>query len=118
MPPLLAGFVIALILRPSAFFVNRFTCSLGVVSFSAYIVHFAAIKAVAPLIGKLSPQSSSFRFAAVFLASLVLTATAAAITYRLIELPGVALGRHFIKRLRAPRPHRLPHLASSQEPLA
>jgi peptidoglycan/LPS O-acetylase OafA/YrhL len=107
-PALLAAFVVALIADPARLFVNRWTCALGVVSFSAYITHFAAIKVVAKLL-KLNPSLPPVaHFLILFLGGLALTGAASFVTYRWIEQPGIALGRKLLKHMRPPSTSSLP----------
>ncbi len=96
--------IVALAARPLAILVNRMTCGLGTISFSCYVTHFAAIRVAVHFI-----RSDSFafspslwgpvcRFAAIWIIGLALTVAASAVTYLLIEKPGIRLGNRIIRR--------------------
>ncbi|CAN1211871.1 hypothetical protein TUMEXPCC7403_16820 [Tumidithrix helvetica PCC 7403] len=96
---------LALFLHPFEFIVNRFTCHLGKISYSAYIVHFALIApslALTKLVaGSLSPI---FQLGLLFIILLLGTCLVATLTYQFIELPGQNLGKIAIKKLSKEQP--------------
>lgn len=107
-PFLLAGFVALLLANPARWLVNRFTCVVGTVSFSAYITHFAAVKVFERLLAHAPSLSPALGYAAIYLPALALTLGASTLTYRLIEKPGMALGRRLVRRyFSSPVPVRL-----------
>jgi peptidoglycan/LPS O-acetylase OafA/YrhL len=105
---LLVGWSLAM--RPNALLVNPFTCSLGRVSFSAYITHFAilelSVKGLSSIhiLGPLSTVAPTLQFAALVAVTLVGTYLTSSLTYRLIELPGQAAGRNLIRFLETREP--------------
>ena len=101
----LALLVMCIITSPGQPYVNRFTRSLGVVSFSCYIVHFCVVDVVFAICHSwFSDWPGSYgdfaRFILAWPAVLVLTFVAAHITYRCIELPGMQLGKRLTKSSR------------------
>jgi peptidoglycan/LPS O-acetylase OafA/YrhL len=107
------GFVLlawSLALNSTAIFVNGFTCYLGKISYSCYLTHFLFLRLVSdyekrigmnPLTEVHPRRHFLIKFAIVF----PLTIVAASVTYRLIELPGIKLGKKIIDRWekRAPK---------------
>lgn len=82
-------------LRP---FVNPATRALGTISYSAYLLHFFALRVVE---GLLPTLPSLLHLLVLGVGALALTAAAASLTHALIENPGVALGRRLIRRIAA-----------------
>lgn len=103
-----AGAVFAACLgaRPWPLFVNRLTLFWGRVSFSAYLLHFLALRLVDGLLGE--NNGSAARTIAVFLAACALTAPTAYLMQRFVERPATATGKALIRRLNVPllRPQR------------
>jgi peptidoglycan/LPS O-acetylase OafA/YrhL len=105
---LLVGWSLAM--RPNALLVNPFTCSLGRVSFSAYITHFAVLELSIKglnsihILGPLSTVAPILQFAALVSVTLVGTFLMSSLTHRLIELPGQATGRSLIRFLETREP--------------
>jgi peptidoglycan/LPS O-acetylase OafA/YrhL len=99
-PLALAAFVLALLADPVAWLVNTATCALGVLSFSAYITHFAALKAVEKILARLAVPSPELSFLFLCVGALLLTVAASWVTHRFIEQPGIALGRQIARALR------------------
>jgi peptidoglycan/LPS O-acetylase OafA/YrhL len=99
----------SLAIRPNLLVVNRATCYLGVVSYSAYLSHFLMLDLTDRLFRNfpaesfhpLSPLPRLVAFIAVTLAGTVLIST---ITYRTIELPAQSLGKRLIKHLESRQP--------------
>jgi peptidoglycan/LPS O-acetylase OafA/YrhL len=109
---LLACLTAALALYPSAAAVNRITIFMGKTSFSLYLLHGLALPAAAAIVGRIFAAagvhaSGPVAFASVLTVLLLICVPAAWATYRLIELPGMALGKLVIERLK--NPHRLPN---------
>ncbi len=102
----LAAFILALSQARSGRFINPIAASLGKVSFSAYLLHFAVIQLT------VASHPSAFHadavgvgaiaaFAAAWVAVVALTAAAAWCSYRALELPMMTLGRNFSRSLQA-----------------
>jgi peptidoglycan/LPS O-acetylase OafA/YrhL len=82
----LMGFVLALS-GGSRLFVNSAMAFVGKVSFSAYLLHFAALRLVEAMPGVLHTQATSY-------------AAGALLSYRLIEQPMIGVGKRLIDRSR------------------
>jgi peptidoglycan/LPS O-acetylase OafA/YrhL len=94
----------SLSLHPNRWLVNPFTRYMGLVSFSAYITHFGVVDLVGDvwrhLPARVTQGTPLVLQAAVFLAAaLAGTIVVSTVTYRLIELPGQAVGRWLIERV-------------------
>lgn len=106
-----AAVIVALAARPYALAVNPVTCGLGVLSFSCYLTHFAALRVVTPLMMNLplarlpAVLASMGQFALIWTGTLLLTVAASLLTYFAIEKPGMKLGNLLI-RAAGPRPPR------------
>lgn len=79
--------------------VNRVTCYVGKVSFSAYLVHFLVVFPIAQYFGPFHANSLvSLALCAVFLAFVMgVTVCLSALTYRFIERPCIQAGNRFIR---------------------
>ncbi len=89
--------------KPSPIYVNGFMRKLGEVSFSAYLVHWAVLDAFHRWGGTLIAfDAAGFAaitwFALVFPLVVLTTFGFSWITYRLIERPGMDLGKHLTRR--------------------
>lgn len=85
--------ILGLSARSSSILVNRYSIYLGRVSFSAYLLH----SIIWPIInGQITVDTPVFRYWILFPLTLLLTALASTVTYRLIELRGMELGRRLI----------------------
>jgi peptidoglycan/LPS O-acetylase OafA/YrhL len=86
----------------SAAFDNPATRFLGRISYSVYLWHAPIIYAMGPVYAWLGaiPWPASVRFGLCLLATLGVVVPAAYISYRLVELPGIALGRRVAQRRR------------------
>jgi peptidoglycan/LPS O-acetylase OafA/YrhL len=98
--------VIALSVSPPGVLVNRWVAYVGEVSFSAYIVHFGILDLLTgPLAGFAGLSNQRYAaiacFAAAWVAVVAATVLVSTLTYRFIEVPGIALGRQLILRRRA-----------------
>jgi peptidoglycan/LPS O-acetylase OafA/YrhL len=106
--------ILALATKPWRILINPLSQGLGVISFSCYITHFAALKFSSRLLHEdmfaTLPASlmPAVRFTAVGGLTLAITGVASIFTYVLIEKPGIRLGARFIRRLEA--------TASSEKP--
>ncbi|MNJ30607.1 O-acetyltransferase OatA [compost metagenome] len=94
-----AVFLVFVAYYPMRLLVNKVTVTLGKLSFSMYLTHFAVLNVLAKLgfdkfLG--GGNAESFLY---FLTVLAIAAAVSGITYTFIEKPGVALGRHLIDRL-------------------
>ena len=94
--------ILGLSARPFSLFVNPVTCALGTLSFSGYLTHFAALRVVGAFLHlepfmRVPHIGRELFFAATLLSALALTVLFSTATYRLIEQPGIALGKRLIK---------------------
>jgi peptidoglycan/LPS O-acetylase OafA/YrhL len=100
---MLTLFIIGLSVRPFPLFVNSLTCALGTISYSCYLTHFVALRIV---IRSLRPEwfakipyvKTDVSFLVICALGLALTAVFSAITYWLIERPGIWVGKLLIRR--------------------
>lgn len=87
--------------------VNRAVAAVGMVSFSAYLGHFAVLHLMGLLPGLFQTQATGVgaivAYALGFVACVAATYGIAWLSYRWIEQPGVALGKRLIARLRPGR---------------
>ncbi|WP_411845359.1 acyltransferase [Roseibacillus persicicus] len=100
--------VIALCLSvfPWAILVNSFTIFLGRISFSCYLIHFLVLKQVAlhlPWMAENHGPGRILNFVVMFLLCLFATIPLAALSYRFVEVPAMALGKS-VSRLWLNRP--------------
>jgi peptidoglycan/LPS O-acetylase OafA/YrhL len=81
--------------------VNRVSCFIGRVSFSAYLVHFLVVAPFAFYCGpiRVGPWWSIPLFLALLTAVLGVTVWLSALTYRFIERPCIQAGSRFVQRL-------------------
>jgi peptidoglycan/LPS O-acetylase OafA/YrhL len=96
--------LVLVIRRENSIIINRLIISLGKVSFSAYVLHFAVLKLVGAVLQKSWPFQTvgiaSIPYAIVLIAiSLILTWRASALTYKYIEQPFIALGKRLSMRM-------------------
>lgn len=102
----LAAFILALSAGGRSLYVNRWAQALGKVSFSAYLLHFMVIEGIlggSPYF--FQTAASGVHAIAAFIAGdlvvIVLTFACAWITYHIIELPMLELGKIIIQARRA-----------------
>ena len=92
--------ILSISIHPNAFVVNRLTSYCGKISYSIYLLHPLVIYFLIPVFRSIEnlgwPNTISFGLCAAL--TLGITAAAATVTYQLVELPGMALGRHLIRR--------------------
>jgi exopolysaccharide production protein ExoZ len=94
-------------MRPLPLLVNRLTNHIGIVSFSAYVNHFLvlhAIQALSPTIPALQRllcvhSSPITQLVVLYGFAFAITMLASTLTWRIIEEPGIALGRIVIRAL-------------------
>ena len=90
----------ALAINPYHLFVNRTICYIGKISFSVYIWHFIPIRIMnkkMPIMVDLIPQSN-MRFLVFFIITVITAVFIASFSYKYIEVPGMKLGRYFLKK--------------------
>ncbi len=98
-----ASIILGLAAEPFSMAVNPITTGLGTISYSCYLTHFSLLQTV---MTHVHPEWFAFfpsfapeiQFITVFLSTLALTALVSAVTYRLIEQPGIRLGKLLIAR--------------------
>ncbi|WP_428537432.1 acyltransferase family protein [Rhodopila sp.] len=98
-----AVFMLALARSRTGVFVNPPMALIGRVSFSAYLLHFAALKIVSdqPILWRCLHSSGWFSivaFGAVMTGVVAVVVAASWLSYRCIELPGIAVGKALIQR--------------------
>jgi len=92
-------FAVALHFWPTRVLVNPVTCGIGKLSYSMYLTHFGAITILSMVFPRgLIPQGDS-GFILAFVLVGVLSAGISVVSYRLIERPGIRLGRRLIENL-------------------
>jgi peptidoglycan/LPS O-acetylase OafA/YrhL len=96
----LAVLAYALLTFPLPLLVNRAMRFMGEISYSAYLLHFLALGAVERALPALPPLAHLLALGA---GALLVTVLAATVSRRLVEVPGVALGRGLVRRLGAVR---------------
>jgi len=95
--------------------VNPVICYIGKISYSCYLVHFAALGIALRLFGLHltndhpacdtgHPATNLLLFLGLFFTALALTACAATVTLHLIENPGIELGRRLLRRIGTRQP--------------
>lgn len=87
-------FGLALHLYANPFFVNKASCYIGTISYSAYLSHFFVIRLFRPIM----PELENGLIELVFFESIVIIVTigVSELLYRYIEQPGIKLGRKLI----------------------
>ncbi len=102
----LLTFALSLHFSPKNIFVNYLTIMIGKYSFSIYLSHFAVIIALKQLISNTFKHGDieiwrygDIRFIITFLLTLSLSTAVSYITYNLIEIPGINLGKKIIDKL-------------------
>lgn len=92
-------FSLSLHYSPQKILVNAVTVFIGRLSFSIYLVHFMVIEIVKSIFsdGFILGGNSGFAFA--FLLVLGLSTCISYLTHKIIEIPGINLGKNIIKRL-------------------
>jgi peptidoglycan/LPS O-acetylase OafA/YrhL len=123
-----AGCILAISRGSLSWIVNPVICYIGRISYSCYLVHFAALGVTLRLLGLHITQYSPvidtghalgnllLLFKIVTLA-LILTAAVATLTLQLIENPGIALGKKLLARITAAHPNAMSLNEESALPL-
>jgi peptidoglycan/LPS O-acetylase OafA/YrhL len=95
-----ALFSYSLAAYPYPLFVNRPICYVGKISFSTYVWHFVPIRAMSKKVPIMldSMMSPGICFLILFFITLFSTLLIASLSFHLIEVPGMKLGRIFLKR--------------------
>ena len=95
--------IISQTLAPIGIVTNRFTVFLGELSFSLYLWHPMIIYNLAPVYELIYKEIAEpyLAFPLCFLVTVVLLISVAAVSHRLIEVPGIAIGERLIRRIRA-----------------
>jgi peptidoglycan/LPS O-acetylase OafA/YrhL len=90
---------------PSPILVNRVMSRVGMVSYSIYVLHFAFLAPTFAVARWLAPPGGGdLALLAIYFPLLTgVSFLAATLTWRLIEQPGIAIGRQLIGRLNAAR---------------
>jgi peptidoglycan/LPS O-acetylase OafA/YrhL len=110
----MAGMIFAISARQVPMVVSAAICYVGRISYSCYLVHFAALgmalrllnihlTAGEPLFDGGGHMANGFLFLAIFGLGLLFTIPVATLTMRLIEDPGIECGRRLVKRLNPAR---------------
>jgi len=85
---------------PIKILVNKISCGIGVVSFSAYITHFFVIHYVVGYLDYfIISRFSLLNFFLFFLCCLILTLLISSVSYFFVEMPGIKFGRVIIRKL-------------------
>ncbi|MCE9519493.1 MAG: acyltransferase [Verrucomicrobia bacterium] len=92
---LFALFALMLATFPPRIMVNSWIAAVGKISFSMYLLHFLVLDCVARFLPAFEGDGVSLLH---FMLVAMVTAGLASITYRCIELPGIALGRKLVSR--------------------
>lgn len=99
-----AFIIITLMQKPYKLFSNKLFATIGKVSFSMYIIHFAIILILGSInfnriISVTNIGTSLLNFIGLYLIAVISTFLISQITYRIIEVPGQNLGKKIIKKL-------------------
>lgn len=92
--------------QPYRWLVNRPLQHIGKISFSGYLTHFFMLQVARKLLAKIHAGdrlSPDLYFVATVLLALVGTVLVSSVTYRLVEVPGQALGKRLIQGLASRR---------------
>jgi peptidoglycan/LPS O-acetylase OafA/YrhL len=87
---------------PVGLFVNRFTSFIGEISFSMYLVHFAAIYFLSKIGFTSLFNGGDLSSLLYYLCVVAITVLASRFLYVSVETHGISLGKHLIKKLDAP----------------
>jgi len=93
--------------QPYRWLVNRPLQHIGKISFSGYLTHFFMLQVARKVLAKLHAGdrlSPDIYFVATVLIALTGTVIVSSVTYRLVEVPGQALGKRLILALASRRP--------------
>lgn len=84
---------------PNKYFVNNLTIWLGRLSFSIYLVHFGVLIILKHIFTSGFWFAGNVGFIMAFVLVLILSASISYVSYRLVEIPGINLGKRIIKKL-------------------
>jgi peptidoglycan/LPS O-acetylase OafA/YrhL len=87
---------------PVGLFVNRFTSLIGEISFSMYLVHFAAIYFLSKIGFTSLFKGGDLSSMLYYLCVVAVTVLASRYLYAMVETRGISLGKQLIKKLDAP----------------
>jgi peptidoglycan/LPS O-acetylase OafA/YrhL len=90
-------------LAPWRLIVNVFTAFLGKVSYSIYLIHTTAIYFMSPVYQWIYAKTTSLSlaFIACLAVTLIVVLPLSYLAYRLIEQPGISLGKMFVSKYNA-----------------
>jgi peptidoglycan/LPS O-acetylase OafA/YrhL len=93
-------FSLSLHFWPHTLLVNGITTFIGRLSFSIYLVHFIVVDTMTSLFTKYHiTLDGTLGFVSAYLLILIISIIISYITHRLIETPGISLGKRIIKKL-------------------
>jgi len=92
-------FALSLHYRSPKFFVNRFTVLIGRLSFSIYLVHFMVLSLMKSVFSDGFFLNGNLGFILAFSLVMALSICFSYITHKTVEIPGINLGKHVIKKL-------------------
>lgn len=92
---LYAAIIFSLAICPTRLIVNPLLRYTGLISYSAYLTHFAVVEAISNILEPVLRDGCApvVRFGVVYIACWMLTLVVATVTYRLIELPCQHIGK-------------------------
>ena len=90
-----AGIVLSIAARPVSYLRTHSLIRLGDISYSLYLIHFILMSALAKALGTINAPSDGLA-AALMASTLVSAILASRVSYSLIEIPGIALGKKAI----------------------
>lgn len=93
---LFALFAFGLSIEPVKLFVNRFTCYIGKISYSLYLVHFGVLSSLPWFLPQSIGVGQLVNFIAAYLVLLVLSTLISSLTYHVIEVPAQLLGKEWL----------------------
>jgi peptidoglycan/LPS O-acetylase OafA/YrhL len=97
-------FALSLHYSPQKLFVNRLTVLVGRISFSIYLFHFLILSVLENFFSSGFPISGNLGFGLAYALLLALSICISYVTHRVIEVPGINLGKRIIKKLVATQP--------------
>ena len=92
----LSAIVVFLSMYPSAVVVNSVTLFLGKLSYGLYLIHFATIHFLAKVFAAHVGDRGDIQSIAVFFLTACVSALLAAVANRVVEEPGIALGKRIV----------------------
>ena len=95
--------ILSQVLAPIGVITNRFTVFLGMLSFSLYLWHPLVIVGLKPVYKWIYTgiRETYYAFPLCFLVTAVVLIAVAAVSHRLIEVPGIAAGERIIRTIKA-----------------